>query len=58
MRALACRLRLLRQTSRALDVRAWWARRAATRVAGLVAKHVSFGVAGGLERALERERRV
>lgn len=58
MRAPARRLWLLRQTPFALDVRAWWARWAAARVAGLVAKHDSRGVAGGLERVLEREWRV
>lgn len=58
MRAPTRRPRLLRQTPRALDVRAWQVRQTEAWAVGLVAKHVPRGVAGELERALGRERRV
>lgn len=58
MRAPARRPRLLRQTPRALDVRAGQVRQTEAWAVGLVAKHAPRGVAGELERALERERRV
>lgn len=52
MRAPARRPRLLRQTSRALDVRA------AGAAGGSVAEHGPRGFGGGLEGALELERGV
>jgi hypothetical protein len=45
MRAPARRPRLLRQTPRALDVRAWQVRQTEAWAVGLVAKHVPRGAA-------------